>query len=134
VLGGVGATPPPTDSDSFIANWTNRVGTGRQTRTLNEAQRLHFRGVRVALGTGYNRVGEVVRAWRNGCVGRVSSSLPRESLFVRFATPTWPCGCEGEMGGRWEGVLHNTGARTEARAPASASRSRYPRNRYPLSR
>ena len=35
-----------------VANRNARFGTGDRERPLNEGQRPHFRGVRVALGTG----------------------------------------------------------------------------------
>ena len=59
---------------------TIRVWHGRQK--LNDRQIPNFRGVRVALGTGYNRVEGNRRALRHG---RVSPS-PTEILTFRFAT------------------------------------------------
>ena len=50
---------------------------------LNEGRIPTFRGVRVALGTGCNRVEGHRRAWRNG---RVCSSPHPKSLTLRFAT------------------------------------------------
>jgi hypothetical protein len=50
---------------------------------LNEAQRPHFRGVREALGTGYNR-----RDWAGVAIRprELRTQLPEsESLFVQFA-------------------------------------------------
>jgi hypothetical protein len=60
-----------------------RFGTGRQRMPLNEAQRPHFRGVREALGTGYNR-----RDWAGVAIRprELRTQLPEsESLFVQFA-------------------------------------------------
>jgi hypothetical protein len=59
-----------------------RIGRlGDRNQPLNEAQRPHFRGVRVSLRTGYNRVRGIGRAWRNDGV----SSSPTRVEFVRFA-------------------------------------------------
>jgi hypothetical protein len=86
---------------------TIRVWHGRQK--LNDRQIPNFRGVRVALGTGYNRVEGNRRASRNG---RVSSSPTRNpyrygsQLLLR---------CEGAGGG---GEEHTCSA---AGGPASAA-------------
>jgi hypothetical protein len=58
-----------------------RVGTGRQW-SLNDGRTPNVRGLRVARGTGYNRVEGNRRASRNGLV----SDLPPEILTSRFAT------------------------------------------------
>jgi splicing factor U2AF subunit len=57
-------------------NRAEGLGTGRQREgSLNEAQRPHVRGVRVALGTSYTRVRGTGRASRDG---GVSSSPARK--------------------------------------------------------
>ena len=44
-------------SDELVANQKSRVKHGAtENEPLNEAQHPHYRGVRVALGTGYYRV------------------------------------------------------------------------------
>ena len=58
-------------------------GTARQKMALNEGQISRFRGVRVALGTGYHRVEGNRRASRNGGVSSISHPKP---LTLRFAT------------------------------------------------
>jgi hypothetical protein len=52
-----------------VANRNVRLWHGRyRKRSLNDGQIPTFRGVRVALGTGYNRVEGIRRASRNGLV------------------------------------------------------------------
>ena len=61
-------TAPGAFSDSFDANRTSRVWHGGDREgPLNEAQRPHVCGVRVALSTGYTRVLE-------GLGGRVETA------------------------------------------------------------
>jgi hypothetical protein len=56
-------------------------GTGRDTEwSLNDGQRPNFRGVRVALGTGYNRVEGNRRASRNGRVSDLPPEIPTVTI------------------------------------------------------
>jgi hypothetical protein len=71
-------------------------GTGDRKGSLYDRQIPNSRVVRVALGTGYNRVEGNRRASRNG---RVSSSLPPKSLPLPFAT-FFPC-CRGDSSNGW---------------------------------
>jgi hypothetical protein len=65
---------------TWLCEQTNMVWQGVDREwPLNLSHRPHFRGVRVALGTGYNRVQRTGRAWRNG---RVSSSRTRSLLLL----------------------------------------------------
>ena len=61
-----------------VANRDVSLARGDREGSLNEGKIPHFRGVRVALGTGYHRVEGNRRAWRNGPV----SDLPPEIPYV----------------------------------------------------
>jgi hypothetical protein len=68
------------------------LARGDRKRPLNEAQIPHLRGVRVALGTGYNLGEGSRRAWRNGRERNLISSHPishPKPLPARLATCSW---------------------------------------------
>jgi hypothetical protein len=67
-------------SDGKVANRTDRFWHGAAENPLNEGHRPNFRGVRVALGTGYNRVEGNRRALRHG---RVSPSHRNPYVPIR---------------------------------------------------
>jgi hypothetical protein len=63
-------------SDERDANRIVRFGTGRQKMVLERGTNPKLRGVRVALGTGYNRVEGNRRASRNGLVSDLPPEIP----------------------------------------------------------
>ena len=55
-----------SDANSFANRTVRGLARGdRNQKPLNDRQRTHFRGVRVALGTGYSHGERGRRAWRN---------------------------------------------------------------------
>jgi hypothetical protein len=78
LLGMISTTLLPGYSDRKVANRNVTVRQGRQKMALELLQNPNFRGVRLHVSTGYNRVEGNRRASRNGRV----SDLPPETPNV----------------------------------------------------